>query len=328
MLWYCIETNLLCGNILLFNVLNASLRPDLLKQDVLKLQSVNRTFEPSLMQVKENERDYIIFVLKGDLPVHYEGRTRMVKIKVEIPSAYPLHPPKLYILPAEGYKLKNDSDRIMLSCLDSWKYESTDLNRILKHTMIAFGNQFPLLDRNIQIPHEENTLLFNVPLDPILKIVNLLNSHKDLFVKKSTASYFSIAKMDENGQILKRFRVDYKLDFPNTDYIQILDQLRPETNLILDAEPMSIHLQCNNLQVARMICSVSLKCGYNNTGILYAKSGNAYLMIKSGDNLRIPLTTSQSSCLIPNICIPLLVEQAHLVLTRDVRRANEFRENL
>ena len=300
------------------------IRPDVVKHDVFKLVNINRSFTASLKQCKENEKDIVQFEINGDLPIHHEGRTKLLQLKIKLPAEYPVRPPVLELLAKNGSRLLLPSNQILLPSLYSWEQHSHCLVTVMKQSIVALSNTFPFQDIAEDVVN--NPLpLFQIPVDPVKEIVKLMNLHRDLFVKKSISSQYGVIQQNEVGDTFKRLSIYYKTDVHQEQIITTFESFGSKSLLSLQAEPMSIQVQCNSMAMAKCICAVALKVGYGNTGIVYAKSGNIYCIIRSADIIKIPLTTRNGNQIIPRSSLPLLLHQAYEVLVRDLKRSNEFR---
>ena len=152
------------------------IRPDVVKHDVFKLVNINRSFTASLKQCKENEKDIVQFEINGDLPIHHEGRTKLLQLKIKLPAEYPVRPPVLELLAKNGSRLLLPSNQILLPSLYSWEQHSHCLVTVMKQSIVALSNTFPFQDIAEDVVN--NPLpLFQIPVDPVKEIVKLNGTH-------------------------------------------------------------------------------------------------------------------------------------------------------
>ena len=281
---------------------------------------MNRTFKPAIKQTLIRDRQVVRFEVKGEVPIHYNGSSKSVQIKILIPDSYPDTPPSLEVVPGDN-KLKGENLEIFLPGTYKWDYENNDLTNLMKEVISKFSEDFPFEDKNtsgLEIDNKE---------DPVLPIIKMLHQTKDIFVKKSVSNHISLLQGTDETSWKRLMKTNNRQVSPEM-FLNAINLATQKDSIALHVEPMYLHVQCKNINIAKLICALAIKSKYNNSGIIFASSGNIYVVVRSADNFKVPVTSSSGNLILTNETMSLILTEAKDLLKRDDLRAIQFQQAL
>ena len=94
----------------------------------------------------------------------------------------------------------------------------------------------------------------------------------------------------------------------------------------LKFEPFILHVQCRNQEAAKTLHTLSLDCGYRNSGLTLGKSGKIVLAVRSTHGLEIPLTDNDGRVLVTREYVDCIGNVANKKLADNEVKFRQFEE--
>uniref|UniRef100_A0A1I7XWL7 UEV domain-containing protein n=1 Tax=Steinernema glaseri TaxID=37863 RepID=A0A1I7XWL7_9BILA len=124
--------------------------PETVRTDVSATRSVFQELAPSVQTFTfPGKKSSSTFVLSGTIPVSYKGARYHIPVAVYIPSKYPQVAPVCLVKPTSEMRIKvspivDDSGRINIPYLSSWRSPGYHLCGLVKAMTQAFGEMCPV----------------------------------------------------------------------------------------------------------------------------------------------------------------------------------------
>lgn len=163
-----------------------------------------------------------------------------------------------------------------------------------------------------------------------------LNTHNDYFTLSSCSGRIVLLKSQKNvNQINKKKGCQWLIcthDPINSDEIwRHLNEKQThendETSLgvtTLKFEPFILHVQCRDINAAKLLHTASLESGYRNSGLTVGKAGKIVLAVRSTHGLEVPLTDHHGKLLVDENYIKFIAEEANIKLSENESRIRNY----
>ncbi|XP_043316892.1 tRNA wybutosine-synthesizing protein 3 homolog isoform X1 [Cervus canadensis] len=157
--------------------------------------------------------------------------------------------------------------------------------------------------------------------EDVLEIVQLLNGQEQFFTTSSCAGRIILLDGSINGSEVQKQNCSWLLV---THKACVKDDVvvalrRANGDAILKFEPLVLHVQCRQLQDARILHSVAIDSGFRNSGITVGKRGKIMLAVRSTHGLEVPLS-HQGKLMVTEEYIAFLLKIANQKMEENKKR--------
>ncbi|XP_065784412.1 tRNA wybutosine-synthesizing protein 3 homolog isoform X1 [Muntiacus reevesi] len=151
----------------------------------------------------------------------------------------------------------------------------------------------------------------------------LLVTHKACV--KDDVIIFVAGKIAASNPSRKRFTFKIHALFPKDSESSclVVALRRADGDAILKFEPLVLHVQCRQLQDARILHSVAIDSGFRNSGITVGKRGKIMLAVRSTHGLEVPLS-HQGKLMVTEEYIDFLLKIANQKMEENKKRIERF----
>ncbi|XP_065784421.1 tRNA wybutosine-synthesizing protein 3 homolog isoform X2 [Muntiacus reevesi] len=161
--------------------------------------------------------------------------------------------------------------------------------------------------------------------EDVLEIVQLLNGQEQFFTTSSCAGRIILLDGSINGSEVQKQNCSWLLV---THKACVKDDVvvalrRADGDAILKFEPLVLHVQCRQLQDARILHSVAIDSGFRNSGITVGKRGKIMLAVRSTHGLEVPLS-HQGKLMVTEEYIDFLLKIANQKMEENKKRIERF----
>ncbi|KAF4021664.1 hypothetical protein G4228_013715 [Cervus hanglu yarkandensis] len=161
--------------------------------------------------------------------------------------------------------------------------------------------------------------------EDVLEIVQLLNGQEQFFTTSSCAGRIILLDGSINGSEVQKQNCSWLLV---THKACVKDDVvvalrRANGDAILKFEPLVLHVQCRQLQDARILHSVAIDSGFRNSGITVGKRGKIMLAVRSTHGLEVPLS-HQGKLMVTEEYIAFLLKIANQKMEENKKRIERF----
>ena len=94
--------------------------------------------------------------------------------------------------------------------------------------------------------------------------------------------------------------------------------------LTLKFEPFILHVQCRDQAAAKSLHTLSLDCGYRNSGLTLGKAGKIVLAVRSTHGLEVPLSDTDGKPLVSRQYVELVCRLANEKLAENEVKFRRF----
>ncbi|KAG8235510.1 hypothetical protein J437_LFUL015744 [Ladona fulva] len=163
---------------------------------------------------------------------------------------------------------------------------------------------------------------------PIQSLVEYLNNIDEYVTTSSCSGRIIVFCEDKVEGHLKK---GCKWLYTSHDVVEdgiLISKLDPtEGNIILKFEPFILHVQCYNLDAAKLMLTCALESGFKNSGLVVGKHGKVVLAVRSCLSLEVPLS-NEGSLLVSEEYLKYLVTIANDKLTENLKRTEKFHQRV
>ncbi|KAL2085291.1 hypothetical protein ACEWY4_018611 [Coilia grayii] len=165
--------------------------------------------------------------------------------------------------------------------------------------------------------------------EDIYPVVSLLNNSSNYFTTSSCSGRIIVIDgLSETSEIQKQncswlFVTHQKCN--EEDVISGLQKARGTA--VFKFEPFVLHVQCKDIESARLLLSVAVHAGFRNSGVSIGKRGKIILAVRSTHGLEVPLS-HMGEVLVNENYIHFLVQIANQKMTENLHRIKRFHDGV
>jgi tRNA wybutosine-synthesizing protein 3 len=161
--------------------------------------------------------------------------------------------------------------------------------------------------------------------EPIIPLLNTINSLEDYFTTSSCAGRIVLMKIPKSGR-KNEAEFLFKTHFPTEPRVVLkaLESL-PEESVWFKQEPFIIHVSARDLDKALKLLELAQRSGLKHSGIISIKPERVVLEIQSTERIET-IVAKGGKLLVNNDYIEVLVHEANQKLIKTRERMNKFRK--
>jgi len=185
--------------------------------------------------------------------------------------------------------------------------------------------------------------------EPILKIIETLNTHKNYFSLSSCSGRIVVlreggspidAHQDEasnelTSSVVKAGCAWIHVDHEVVDVDKVLQLIQQHTEsqitkgcVVIKFEPLVLHIQCRSTEHAKLLHTVAIEAGFRNSGITLGKSGKVVSAVRSTHALEVPVSDDSGKLLVSPDYIKFILRKSNTKLEENFRRIALFEQKL
>ncbi|XP_068197120.1 tRNA wybutosine-synthesizing protein 3 homolog [Antennarius striatus] len=163
----------------------------------------------------------------------------------------------------------------------------------------------------------------------IRHVVSLLNGCEEFFTTSSCAGrVILIEGAPEKGDVQKQNCVWLFVSHQKCRSDDLISGLTGSSgSAVLKFEPLVVHVQCRQLDDAKLLHSVAVNSGFRNSGITFGKTGKIMMAVRSTHGLEVPLSF-EGKLLVDQEYIRFLAQVANQKMEENHKRIDRFYHNL
>nr|XP_011741166.1 tRNA wybutosine-synthesizing protein 3 homolog isoform X1 [Macaca nemestrina] len=159
----------------------------------------------------------------------------------------------------------------------------------------------------------------------VVELVQFLNTRDQFFTTSSCAGRILLLDGGINGFEVQKQNCGWLLvthkPCEKDDVIVALKKANGDATLKF--EPFILHVQCQQLQDARILHSVAIDSGFRNSGITVGKRGKIMLAVRSTHGLEVPLS-HKGKLMVTEEYIDFLLNVANQKMEENKKRIERF----
>ncbi|XP_006003353.1 tRNA wybutosine-synthesizing protein 3 homolog [Latimeria chalumnae] len=160
--------------------------------------------------------------------------------------------------------------------------------------------------------------------EAIVNVVGFINESDNFFTTSSCSGRIILIDGSDCAEVQKKTCSWLFVSHKKCQTDDVLSGLqKPHGDAVLKFEPFVLHVQCRQLEDARLLHSVAINSGFRNSGISVGKKGKIIMAVRSTHSLEVPLS-HEGKLLVTKEYIDYLVHVSNLKMEENQRRIERF----
>jgi len=116
------------------------------------------------------------------------------------------------------------------------------------------------------------------------------------------------------------------------DAEEVFSQIRAREGrpgcVVIKFEPFILHVQCRDIDAAKLVHTAAVESGYRNSGITLGRAGKVVAAVRSTHGLEVPISDEEGNLLVTKEFVTFILNKANSKLEENFDRLKKFEEKI